>query len=177
MPSFEPQIRSYPRGSTVPTPTTDLGVDEINLADPAAWGRADIDGQLALRRELRPIGRDEHRSSGRPFWSFLRWAHVATITADPITFSSSAGPAAPNDPGEYHVAENSLIAQDPPEHTATRKLVNRGFTPKQVRALAPAVDRRVQALIDELRTRPVGCGRAGRTSSSFPRSRPGCPPR
>ncbi len=146
----------WPRGTTVPTPTTELTLDEINLADPATWGRDDIAGILAKRREARPIARDEHRSTGAPFWSLTRWDDIAAVTADPTTFSSAEGVAAANEAGQQHAASDTMIVFDPPVHTAVRKLVNRGFTPKQVRSMAPAVDRRVRALIDRLRARSVG---------------------
>jgi cytochrome P450 len=142
-----------PERDVMPTPATSLSLDEINLADPATWARPDIHGVLALRREHRPVARDEHRSTGRPFWSVTRWDDVAAVTADPATFTSAQGVAAPNDPGEPHVAEHTMIVLDPPAHTAARKLVNRGFTPRQVRTLAPAVDRRMAAIVTELQQR------------------------
>ena len=49
-----------------------------------------------------------------------------------------------------------MIVMDPPVHTAVRKLVNRGFTPRQVRALAPAVQRRVDGIVDGLRGKATG---------------------
>ncbi len=152
------RTQRWPRDEVVPTPTTDLALEAINLADPALWARDDIDGILAMRREEQPIARDEHRSTGTPFWSLTRWDHVAAVTSDPNTFTSVHGVAAANEPGDAHAASDTMIVMDPPLHTKARKLVNRGFTPRQVRALAPAVDRRVEAMIDDLRNRPTDGG-------------------
>ena len=114
-----------------------------------------------MRRERRPIALDEHRSTGSPFWSLTRWDHVAAVTADPATFTSIHGVSASNEPGEVHPATDTMIVFDPPVHTMARKLVNKGFTPRQVRALAPAVDRQVQRIVEDLRQRPVdSTGRA-----------------
>jgi cholest-4-en-3-one 26-monooxygenase len=41
-----------------------------------------------------------------------------------------------------------LLTLDPPEHTANRKLVNKGFTPKAIGALEPAVREQAAALLD-----------------------------
>ena len=153
---YVPTEHRPPRGTIVPTPGTDLALDEINLADLATWGRLDIDGVLAKRRRERPVGIDDHRSGGLPFWSFTRWADVAAITSNPDAFTSTMGVSVNNDPGKPDIAEGSMIVMDPPVHTAVRKLVNRGFTPRQVRALAPAVQRRVDGLVERLRGLPSG---------------------
>ncbi|MDA3041117.1 MAG: cytochrome P450 [Actinomycetota bacterium] len=145
----------WPRDQMVPTPETDLSLDQINLADPSLWARDDMDAVLALRREELPITQDEHRSTGSPFWSLTRWDHIAAVTSDSTTFSSIHGVAAANEPGDAHAASDTMIVMDPPLHTKARKLVNRGFTPRQVRALAPAVDRRVEAMIEDLRQKPT----------------------
>ncbi len=150
------EVNRPPRDETVPMPWTDLDHDEINLADFNTWGRHDIHGILAKRREERPIAVDEHAATGRPFWSVTRWDHVAAISADHARFTSTLGVSAVGDPGEPNVVADTMIVQDPPEHTLTRKLVNKGFTPKQVRSLAPAVERRVLAIVDRLRAEPVG---------------------
>ncbi|MEZ5410387.1 MAG: cytochrome P450 [Acidimicrobiales bacterium] len=150
------EVQDWPRDREVPPPETTLDLDDINLADPATWGRPDIHGILWLRREERPIARDEHRSTGDPFWSFTRWDHIAAISADHATFSNAHGVAAANDRGAVNAAEGTIISMDPPLHTLMRKVVNKGFTPRQVRALAPAVNRRVDEIIERLQKQPTG---------------------
>jgi methyl-branched lipid omega-hydroxylase len=159
------RVQDWPRDREVPQPDTVLDLDDINLADPAIWARDDIDGVLALRREHRPVARDAHRSTGSPFWSVTRWADVAAVTSDPATFTSIHGVSASNEPGEAHPASDTMIVFDPPLHTMVRKLVNKGFTPRQVRALAPAVDRQVQRIVEELRQRPTD--HSGRAQIDF----------
>ena len=105
----EIRVQDWPRNRAVPTPVTDLALDDINLADPVLWTRDDLDAVLAMRREQRPIALDEHRSTGRPFWSLTRWDHVVAVTADPATFTSIHGVSASNEPGEVHPASDTMI--------------------------------------------------------------------
>jgi cholest-4-en-3-one 26-monooxygenase len=57
--------------------------------------------------------------------------------------------------GEGGGAGELMLNQDPPRHTKLRKLVNRGFTPRQVALLEP----RVRALVDRLLTTAAERGR------------------
>jgi cholest-4-en-3-one 26-monooxygenase len=43
-----------------------------------------------------------------------------------------------------------LLTMDPPEHTAFRKMVNRGFTPRMIATLRPKIERTVRATFDQL---------------------------
>src|SRR5262245_4330452 len=43
-----------------------------------------------------------------------------------------------------------LLTMDPPEHTAFRKMVNRGFTPRMIATLRPKIERTVAAAFDRL---------------------------
>lgn len=49
--------------------------------------------------------------------------------------------------------ENSLISLDPPEHEKIRHIVNRGFTPRQVQRLAPAIQAITDRAIDRILAR------------------------
>src|SRR5262245_44612654 len=84
--------------STVPTPTTALTLDEINLARFTFWPRADVEGALAKLRRARPIACHQHPDSGKGFWSITRFDDVMAATRDWETFSSSYGIQAMMDP-------------------------------------------------------------------------------
>src|SRR5206468_3510721 len=47
----------------------------------------------------------------------------------------------------------SLICEDDPEHTRQRRMINRGFTPRRVRDLAPHIRELSNQLIDEIADR------------------------
>ena len=75
------------------------------------------------------------------YWVLTRHADVFAAASDPLTFSSAAGLTVVY--GELEaigLADNPpLVMQDPPQHTAFRSLVARGFTPRQVISIEPRV--------------------------------------
>ena len=75
------------------------------------------------------------------YWVLSRHADVWDAARDNETFSSAQGLTV--NYGELEkigLADNPpLVMQDPPVHTEFRKLVSRGFTPRQVEAVEPKV--------------------------------------
>ena len=85
--------------TTVPIPTTDLAVDDIQLGDIEQWMRPDREGIFAkLRAEaagLVPRGagaaaRHADFPQGPGFWALTRYADVMQVSRDPDTFHSGA---------------------------------------------------------------------------------------
>jgi cytochrome P450 len=81
---------------------------------------------------------------GRPeadFYVLTRHADVLAAAVDTETFSSAQGLTV--EYGELEkigLADNPpLVMLDPPDHSAFRRLVSRGFTPRQVHEIEPAV--------------------------------------
>ena len=138
--------------STVPTPTTTLALDEINLASMDFWLRDDVEGALAKLRHERPIAWHQHPDSGKGFWSIMRFDDVAAATRDWETFSSAYGIQAMMDPEDmsYLAATRSMISTDPPRHTKLRSVVNRGFTPKMIAKAEGAVRERARQIVDAI---------------------------
>src|SRR5436190_13782991 len=136
--------------SAVPTPTTTLALDEINLASFDFWARDDVHGALAKLRRERPIAWHQHPDSGKGFWSVTRYDDVATITRDHETFSSAWGIQVMTDPEDMQrlSAIRSMISTDPPRHTRLRAVVNRGFTPRAVARAEESVRRRAREIVD-----------------------------
>ncbi|WSJ01831.1 cytochrome P450 [Nocardia sp. NBC_01329] len=86
------------------------------------------------------------------YWVLTRHEHVYAAARDTGTFSSGQGLTV-----EYGELEQigltgnpPMVMQDPPEHTDFRKLVARGFTPRQVAEVEPVVRRYVRARLDRL---------------------------
>src|SRR5436853_151549 len=102
--------------SAVPTPTTTLALDEINLASFDFWARDDVHGALAKLRRERPIAWHQHPDSGKGFWSVTRYDDVAAITRDHETFSSAWGIQVMTDPEDMQrlSAIRSMISTEPP---------------------------------------------------------------
>ncbi len=75
-------------------------------------------------------------------WGITRYADVRAVAKDPSTFSNAGG-IRPNS-GPLPM----MIDMDDPDHFRRRKLVNKGFTPRQVRDLAPKIREACDEIID-----------------------------
>jgi cytochrome P450 len=96
-----------------------------------------------------------HPRTGDPadFYVLSRHADIWAAARDHETFSSAQGLTV--NYGELEMiglADNPpMVMQDPPVHTEFRRLVSRGFTPRQVQAVEPAVRQFVVERIERLR--------------------------
>ena len=92
------------------------------------------------------------------YWVLSRHADVWEAARDNETFSSAQGLTV--NYGELEMiglADNPpFVMQDPPVHTEFRKLVSRGFTPRQVEAVEPKVREFVVERIEGLRANGGG---------------------
>lgn len=91
----------------------------------------------------------------RGFWVLSRYDDVYNALHDWETFSSSKGVFPTSEPGAegMDMADTLLpmmIMMDPSRHTALRKLVSRGFTPRRIAAIEPAVAELASGLIDSV---------------------------
>ncbi len=76
-----------------------------------------------------PMYRDEING----LWVVSRYDDVVKVSRHPELYCSSQGVRPKG------ASELSLLAMDDPEHTRVRRLVNKGFTPRQVRLLLPHI--------------------------------------
>ncbi len=90
---------------------------------------------------------------GRDYFVLSRHADVLAAAVDTATFSSTRGLTTEYDELErIGLADHlPLVMLDPPDHTAFRRLVARGFTPRQVTALEPEVRAFVVERLERLR--------------------------
>lgn len=85
--------------------------------------------------------------NGPGFWAITRYADVVAVSRDAATFTS-APRVFIEDPDDAVGDDHLLINIDPPRHTKLRKIVNRGFTPRQVALLEPRIREIVVGLLD-----------------------------
>jgi cytochrome P450 family 130 len=94
----------------------------------------------------------------RDYWVLSRHSDVWEAARDNETFSSAQGLTV--NYGELEIIglqdNPPFVMQDPPVHTEFRKLVSRGFTPRQVQAVEPAVRDFVVKRIERLRANGGG---------------------
>ena len=100
-----------------------------------------------------PVDAPEH-----DYYVLSRHADIFTAARDHQTFSSAQGLTV--NYGELDLiglADNPpMVMQDPPAHTEFRKLVARGFTPRQVEAVEPKVRQFVAERVERIRANGGG---------------------
>jgi cytochrome P450 len=110
-------------------------------------------------RELRD--RDPvHHLAEHDTWVISRFADVFAAARDTDTFSSARGLAFGGGDIEALGLVPTIVMMDPPDHTAFRRLVSRGFTPRQVAEIEPAVRSFVGERLDALAHRIADEGQA-----------------
>jgi cytochrome P450 len=111
-------------------------LDPAVVADPHPW-------YAALRRSA-PV----HFLAARGFWVVTRYDDVVSILRRPERFSSAAMAAAVSRPRQFTPESNagwveeegvSIVGTDGARHARLRGVLNRGFTPARIAALAPRV--------------------------------------
>ncbi|MGA7053809.1 MAG: cytochrome P450 [Mycobacterium sp.] len=82
------------------------------------------------------------------FWALLKYEDVRFVSSNPAMFSSAKGVTIPDPAIPSPVQEGNLIFSDPPRHRQLRKLINSGFTRRQVAVLEPKIRDIVAGILD-----------------------------
>jgi cholest-4-en-3-one 26-monooxygenase len=108
-----------------------------------------------LRAEA-PVFKHADPEQPNGFWVLTRHADVVFVSRNPEIFSSYEKTALINELAQEQVEQQRLfmLNQDPPDHTHTRSLVNRGFTPRMIAAL----EERIQTTCDDIVASAVAKG-------------------
>lgn len=106
----------------------------------------------ARLRETDPV----HETPG--FWVLSRFADVYDAARDTATFSSARGLTMTDGEAELELVSDfePMVMLDPPDHTQFRRMVSRGFTPRQVGELEPLVRDFVRARVQVLAEQGTG---------------------
>jgi cholest-4-en-3-one 26-monooxygenase len=94
--------------------------------------------------------------NGPGFWVITKYDDVVAVGRDGATYSSDqkrGGVVVLEEvPGEADFGDGGrlMLTMDAPEHTRYRKLVNRGFTPRQMRMLEPRIREVTAQILDEV---------------------------
>ncbi len=98
-----------------------------------------------------------HPEPGGPgFWVITKHADVITVGRDGATYSSDQKRGGvvqlEGRPEDYQFEQggNLMLTMDAPEHTRYRKLVNRGFTPRQMRMIEPHIRELTNKILDDV---------------------------
>lgn len=132
-----------------------MDVTEINLLDPDRFVLGVPHEWFTYLRREAPVFKHPE-PGGRGFWVVTRYDDVVTVNRDSQTYSSEqqrGGVTALEDlPPNADLASEGrmMLTMDPPDHTRYRSLVNRGFTPRMIGALASGIRAAVGTILDRV---------------------------
>lgn len=105
---------------------------------------------FSMYRELREHDPVHHVVDG-DYWVLSRFEDVYDAARDTATFSSAQGLTFTYDEREKMGIDFApIVMMDPPEHTDFRRLVGKGFTPRRVSEIEPAIRDFVAGRLDRL---------------------------
>ncbi|WP_421843043.1 cytochrome P450 [Mycobacterium sp.] len=132
---------------------------DIDLSDPGFFAHGFPHDYFDMLRQQDSVSWNESRFVSadqvveqRGFYSVTRHADVVEVSRNPEVYSSAKGGVQILDRDEealQHVRA-MLLSMDPPDHVDYRRLVNRGFTPRQVQVLHPRIQNAAAAIIDNV---------------------------
>lgn len=123
----------------------------FHLATADTW--ADPWPMYRALRDRDPVHHVVPPNPNQDYWVLSRHEDVWAAARDHQTFSSAQGLTVNYGELELIGLQDNppMVMQDPPVHTEFRKLVSRGFTPRQVEAVEPKVREFVIERIERLR--------------------------
>jgi cytochrome P450 len=110
-----------------------------NLADHDSFvGGVPHDTFARMRRDA-PVHWTKAYGGHSGFWSLTRYSDIASAQKDPATFSSAQGIRIEDQSREEYLARRTFQETDPPEHSATRRLVNPAFAKPVMAGFEPLI--------------------------------------
>ena len=103
-----------------------------------------------LRRNA-PVYRHPDPSGG--FWALTRYEDVRSVSRQPQLFSSYERGVMVGEPvsdEELFAQRQMMLNMDPPQHERYRRLVSRGFTPRQAQMLKDRIDALAREIVDDV---------------------------
>lgn len=122
---------------------------DVDLYNPDTFVQGVPHEMFATLRREAPVYRhlDER---GDPFWCVTRHADIVTVNRDAETYSSWRGATYIDDlaPDDLAGQQLMMLNMDPPDHTALRKIVSKGFTPRRIGQLHDILAERATSIVD-----------------------------
>ena len=121
-----------------------MKLSDINLLDRDRFTQGVPHEWFTFLRAEAPVYKHPE-PNGPGFWVVSKYDDVVTVGRDGATYSSDqkrGGVVLLEEQEEtldFEAGGNLMLTMDAPEHTRYRKLVNRGFTPRQMRMLEPHI--------------------------------------
>jgi cholest-4-en-3-one 26-monooxygenase len=131
-----------------------MELSDINLLDRDAFTNGVPHEWFTYLRANAPVYKHAE-PDGPGFWVITKYDDVVTVGRDGATYSSDQKRGGvvvleETEMNEFEGGGNLMLTMDAPEHTRYRKLVNRGFTPRQMRMIEPHIRELTSQIIDEV---------------------------
>jgi len=133
-----------------------MELSDIDLLDRDAFTNGVPHEWFTYLRHHAPVYKHAE-PDGPGFWVITKYDDVVAVGRDGATYSSDQKRGGvvlleelPADAPDFTGEGNLMLTMDAPEHTRYRKLVNRGFTPRQMRMLEPRLRELTAKIIDEV---------------------------
>jgi cytochrome P450 len=126
----------------------------IDLISTKAFAAGHPWEQYAWLRRHAPVYRHALPDGGW-FWALTRHADVMAVSRQPRLFSSYARGVMVGDVDDINLAaqRQMMLTMDPPQHERFRRLVSRGFTPRQAQTLKGRIDTLAAEIVDAVAAR------------------------
>ena len=138
-------------GATNPVPAGFDTLPAIDVSNPNFT--KDGNRLLAELRAKGPVCRVEPIG----VMGFLKWADCDGILRDFRTFSAAFERSKPVPGAEEETKIDTLLREDPPQHTRVRALMQQAFTPERVAAMEPHTREITRKLIDDILAKGAEC--------------------
>ena len=143
--------------------TTDILPSDFDFTDPDVNLNAVPHEEFAALRKAAPIFWVEQTEparagmsveSGTGYWAVTKHADVAEVSKNSKVFSSRENAVIIRNPetatrDSIELTRVVIINQDAPEHTQTRQIISRGFTPRAIGALDDILEERARRIVGE----------------------------
>jgi len=150
--------------------TTDILPEGFDFTDPDVNWAAIPHAHFATLRRTAPVFWVEQApearagiapEAGTGYWAVTKHADVSAVSKDSKNWSSAENGAivryGPDiERADVELQRVILLNQDPPEHTGTRHIISRGFTPRAIGALEEVMTERANRIVKEAAARGSG---------------------
>ncbi|GAA4399055.1 cytochrome P450 [Tsukamurella soli] len=136
----------------------------FDFTDPDLWAKRRPIEEFAELRGVAPVWWNEQPAGVSGFddggyWVVTRLDDVKAVSKNPKVFSSWENGAIVRFNGDItreqiDMQRSLLLNMDPPQHTKSRRIVSRGFTPKAIESLRGALAERAAKIVADAK----GCG-------------------
>jgi cytochrome P450 len=123
----------------------------IDLLSSEAFAEGHPWEQYAWLREHCPVYRHPD-PEGPDFWAVTKYEDVRAVSRQPQLFSSYQRGVMLSEPDEVGLAtfRQMMLTMDPPQHERFRRLVSRGFTPRQAQLMKDRIDALAEEIVSDI---------------------------